>query len=175
MANDTPRDTAKKSPLWRKHWDEIEEEVRWAAAEVASWQLHQALERCESVIEVVLGAALYQQCYGFDGPFVIRPQADVMGGKYRVDFLMEKDEYLPGSLAIECDGHDFHERTKEQAARDRRRDRELTGAGFRVFRFTGSEIAKDPLACVQEILDYHTSCVLAAMSKEKAELAGETD
>ena len=36
-------------------------------------------------------------------------------------------------VVVECDGHDFHERTKEQAANDRERDRGLQGLGFSVF------------------------------------------
>jgi hypothetical protein len=56
-------------------------------------------------------------------------------------------------LIVECDGHDFHERTKEQARRDRSRDRYMTSLGFRVLRFTGSEIHRDAEACAQEISD----------------------
>ena len=33
---------------------------------------------------------------------------------------------------MECDGHDFHERTKEQASSDKKRDRSLQAAGFLV-------------------------------------------
>lgn len=56
-------------------------------------------------------------------------------------------------LAIECDGHDYHERTKEQAARDKSRDRALVAAGFSVLRFTGSEIWHRPDQCVDEICE----------------------
>ena len=48
-------------------------------------------------------------------------------------------------LVVECDGFDFHERTKEQASRDRRRDRALQRAGFKVYRYTGSDIWADAL------------------------------
>jgi hypothetical protein len=48
---------------------------------------------------------------------------------------------------IECDGHDYHERTKEQAAHDRARDREMQRLGYLVLRFTGSEIWRDPIGC----------------------------
>lgn len=41
------------------------------------------------------------------------------------------------SAVIECDGHEFHERTKRQAARDRSRDRAIQAFGYRIFRFTG--------------------------------------
>jgi hypothetical protein len=55
-------------------------------------------------------------------------------------------------LIVECDGHDFHERTKEQAARDRDRDRQAQLAGIEIFRFTGSEIWRDPLGCATQVL-----------------------
>lgn len=87
--------------------------------------------------------------------------------KYRVDFAItnervetQGDSYKdsmgymgPIRLCIECDGHEFHERTKEQAARDKRRDRELATAGWTVFRFTGSEIWKDPRGCVDQVME----------------------
>ena len=71
-------------------------------------------------------------------------------GRYRLDFAF----YHPSGskIAIECDGHDFHERTKEQAAHDKQRDRWLQSEGWIVLRFTGSEVYKDAHACVGEIL-----------------------
>jgi hypothetical protein len=54
-------------------------------------------------------------------------------------------------IAVECDGHDYHERTKEQAKRDRSRDRRLSMLGFRVARFTGSEIYRNPSRCAEEV------------------------
>lgn len=82
---------------------------------------------------------------------VIVPQFRV--GKYRVDFLV----LLPGryldttAFVIECDGHDFHEKTKAQAAKDKGRDRFLQAQGYHVFRFTGSEVYQDAKKCVDEI------------------------
>lgn len=53
-------------------------------------------------------------------------------------------------FAIELDGHDFHERTKEQAAKDKSRDRLLQTAGWKTLRFTGSEVFKSPFKCAVE-------------------------
>ncbi len=69
----------------------------------------------------------------------IFPQCQV--GPYRLDFLLAVA--MNGKrlwIAVECDGHDFHERTKKQAAHDKKRDRSIQAMGIRVFRFTGSEI-----------------------------------
>jgi hypothetical protein len=57
---------------------------------------------------------------------------------------------LSPCVAVELDGHDFHERTRAQASRDKSRDRKLTSDGWRVLRFTGSEVNRDPQACVRE-------------------------
>lgn len=76
---------------------------------------------------------------------------------YRVDFLVSKYSWREKKhkyLAIECDGHDFHERTKEQAKKDRSRDRKLQELGFTVFRFTGSEIWADPMSCARQVMDW---------------------
>ncbi len=83
--------------------------------------------------------------------FFCIPQAPVLD--YRADFVAGAYQYPAGGrVVIECDGHDFHERTKEQARHDRRRDRRMTAAGYRVLRFTGSEIYADAFACADEVL-----------------------
>ena len=59
---------------------------------------------------------------------------------YYVDFF-----FFNGSegIIIELDGHEFHEKTKDQAARDKKRDRVLQRSGYKVYHFTGSEIWND--------------------------------
>ena len=74
-------------------------------------------------------------------------------GKYRVDFLCSmvgtKQEYI-----IECDGHDFHEKTKEQAKYDKQRERYLVSQGYKVLRFSGSEIISDFERIKEELYDF---------------------
>lgn len=55
------------------------------------------------------------------------------------------------SVVVEVDGHDFHERTKEQARKDRKRDRLMLRNGLYVLRYTGSEVFRDADAVVTEI------------------------
>lgn len=55
-------------------------------------------------------------------------------------------------LVVECDGHNFHDRTKEQASSDRARDRAMAFEGLQVFRFTGSDIFRNPTKCAREAL-----------------------
>ena len=81
---------------------------------------------------------------------IVFPQLKI--DAYRVDFfLFYRQGDTEHRIVIECDGHDFHERTKEQAQKDRSRDRWMTAQGLPVLRFTGAEIWKDPAACVGEI------------------------
>lgn len=86
--------------------------------------------------------------------------SQVSHGPYRLDFLFGAvlyDEIGPRAqclLAVECDGHAYHERTKEQAAHDRTRDRALQADGLAVFRFTGSQLYNDPLGCAAEIYSF---------------------
>lgn len=100
-------------------------------------------------------------------------------GKYRVDVLaiLERHEgkkteihsretEIYAKLIIELDGHDYHERTKEQAKRDRSRDRAFTKSGYEVLRFTGSEVYNQPVECVEEADSYLT---------EQAELVVEEE
>lgn len=90
---------------------------------------------------------------------ILRPQAVI--GDYRVDFLIHAAALAQDGnigrwrrLVVECDGHDFHERTKEQAAKDRSRDRWLTSNDYDVFRFTGSELWRDPMGCAEQVTDW---------------------
>lgn len=85
------------------------------------------------------------------------PQAHI--GAMRVDFMIiSRFANETRKCVVECDGHDFHERTKEQAERDRSRDRKLQAVGFRVFRFTGREINRSAFSCAKEVLDWATNC-----------------
>lgn len=77
----------------------------------------------------------------------IAPQHRV--GRFIVDLAMQGAN--GPKIAVECDGHDYHERTKEQAAYDRYRDRYITSRGWLVARFTGSEIYHDAHGCVDQI------------------------
>lgn len=70
----------------------------------------------------------------------------------RVDFLIKvKHSGKEINVVVECDGHDFHEKTKEQAQKDKSRDRFLVSKGYYVFRFTGSEIYRNARIVSEEV------------------------
>jgi len=98
-------------------------------------------------------------------------------GKYRLDFainfihaIVNCSEYsifrgheidifahFPDPLlGIEIDGHQWHEKTKEQARYDKERERRLVAAGWKILRFTGSEVFNDPHTCVTEAVECAT-------------------
>lgn len=93
-----------------------------------------------------------------DGLYVFPQHEITLSKKYRVDFLLlTNDRNRKGiirKLVVECDGHDFHERTKEQARNDKSRDRDFVAAGFTVMRFTGSEIHNGASECANQALAF---------------------
>lgn len=85
----------------------------------------------------------------------IAPQYKIISDSkvYYSDFLISLSP--PGyKLIVEIDGHEFHEKTKEQAQRDRERERAIKREGYDIIRFTGSEIYRNPDKAVYETLLY---------------------
>lgn len=98
------------------------------------------------------GGVIFDEPPGaMDQWFFVLKQAQV--GAYRADFVIGLVEFPDAQrIVIECDGHDYHERTKEQASHDRKRDRYMQSAGYKVFRFTGSDLFRDAIACAEEVV-----------------------
>lgn len=72
---------------------------------------------------------------------------------YAVDaYHMECEVPFP-KIAIEVDGHDFHERTKEQVAYRDKRDRDLQVDGWIVFHVSGSAFYRNPEKLVRELIE----------------------
>ena len=126
-----------------------------AAMLCALWLQAARLGMRTHVSERGLDALRRFQPDGYTESFVlyVHPQCPI--GGYVADFVLVLAYYSAGvggevqraECVVECDGHDFHERTKEQAAHDRKRDREMQMDGWKVFRFTGSEIHANPMRC----------------------------
>lgn len=91
------------------------------------------------------------------------------GHSYRLDFEIRDKSWYRGvpaidqamrlgipvtKIAVEVDGHEFHEKTREQVAHRNRRDRDLQTDGWKVFHFSGAEIVRDPKRCATEVLTY---------------------
>lgn len=99
----------------------------------------------------VAGEGIYE-------PLRVYPQVGF--GLFTLDFVLVRidvfEETTEGIVVVECDGHDYHERTREQASRDKRKDRELQAEGLDIFRFSGSDICRDAAGCAKETLNHLT-------------------
>lgn len=89
--------------------------------------------------------------------YSLHPQFSIEVGSrtYIADFYVEFDNCnCDLKLTIECDGHDFHEKTKEQVSHDNERQLAIKSAGYDVIRFSGSQIVKNPLKCALDAIKY---------------------
>jgi len=140
---------------WRKLNPAVQREIIGITLADAA-MLVRTLGPCESVLEQLLAAHLLSvaRTVALVEEVTVEPQHEVetSAGRFRVDFLVRgRVEGRPVRLAVECDGHTYHDKTKEQAARDRQRDRALKLAGYDVIRFAGTEILEDPEECALEV------------------------
>ncbi|HEX7065890.1 MAG TPA: DUF559 domain-containing protein [Bacillales bacterium] len=130
-------------------------------------ELQGITEFCRSPIEKMLAIPLYDSVERskwnhFGDIFDISPQVEVDtgGNKYTVDFMVrfgiqdpEGKNHIFHDFVIECDGHEFHEKTKEQVSKDKQRERDLMKKGYIVIRFSGSDIHNTPEYCAHEAMD----------------------
>lgn len=77
----------------------------------------------------------------------LAPELQVEIAPFRVDFA-----FADARLVVEVDGFAFHDRTHEQAQRDRARDRALVSDGWRVVRFTAVEVFANARRCAGEVV-----------------------
>lgn len=120
---------------------------------------------CESPIEIIFKLAydLILDDLGFpDIPIYPQESICVEDKFYRVDFLFDTsmcetdrfDDVDIKRLVIECDGHEYHNSTKEQVAKGNERDLDLKNAGYDVIHFSGSQIYDKPFACACKTIKY---------------------
>lgn len=123
---------------------------------------------CKSPIEQIFNVAFditTFKNYDYDCRFGVElyPQyrISVNNKNYCVDFLFDSElledcekEIKPYKLVIECDGHNYHQKNKQQVANDNERDYNLKSAGYDVLHFSGSQIYKNPLGCAEQAYNY---------------------
>lgn len=100
--------------------------------------------------------------------FFLFPQEKVQidNKTYYADFMFKADEYLTKlilgkeirnynyKLIIECDGYEFHQKTRQQVQKDNEREYDLKMAGYEILRFSGSQIYNEPLKCAEDTYNY---------------------
>lgn len=96
---------------------------------------------------------------------------EVEGRGYRLDFVFEPERGGPfdsligpqcPKIALELDGHEFHEKTKEQVTYRNRRDRDLQVSGWVVLHVSGSEFNRDAEQVTIEVWERVSSLFWAA-------------
>lgn len=87
---------------------------------------------------------------------------EINSERFRLDFsvvlldeglqkVIDAGLFVWPKIAVEVDGHAFHERTPEQVALRDRRDRLLQQDGWQVFHYSFNEFTTDPERCVEEV------------------------
>jgi hypothetical protein len=103
---------------------------------------------------------VYQQQSGFiDRAVICQPQYKVDAGikKLQVDFRLSwRDPVMPALPPIlyfvELDSFQWHDRTLQEFIKGKRRMRVLQRKGARAYAFAGSEVWRNALACVFEVV-----------------------
>lgn len=160
-------------------WNDLEDDsYKNKMCETAQINLHgntcdfklsmiESLADTESPIEQVMAIEL-ARIGAVDNFYYFNPKIDVLGlekqaviecesKKYRVDFLIPVCYRINGSqhlkqFVIECDGYEYHERTKKQINARNERDRILNRNGYIVLHYSGSEIIKSGVSCARDVV-----------------------
>lgn len=135
--------------------------------------LFESVLDCESPMEQLLAIEMERlgihEIANFN-PFVMvneflnQGEINIEGKTYYADFLIgvsyfkkvgSKFEFdFSKNIVIEVDGHDFHQKTKEQVEHDNKRERALQKAGYEVIRFSGTEVYHKAYKCANEVLSF---------------------
>jgi len=117
------------------------------------------LRKAESALEERMFAALC--ACGFNttkgspqrlGDLLQQHEVRTSAGTFRLDYAVVRTVGRRRvRVAVELDGHEFHQKTKEQVERDHRRSRALAKAGWTVLRYAGSEVWRDAGACALDV------------------------
>lgn len=152
--------------------DSVKDHVRQAAEaagglilERTMGRLEEIVREAESPIEAIflIWWRVMADVVGIDRSLTLWPQfgfAPINGRNYRADFAIwptNLDEITDDTpfncVVVELDGHDYHERTKEQVIERNQRDRDFQEKGYVVLHFSGSEIHRDPDKVFLAVLD----------------------
>ena len=164
----------------RSHIPRAVDYARTVLASYYEESLAKVVAGAESPIEAVF--MLWWDVYSRIIPHVrehleLHPQfgfAPINGRNYRADFVVWPRclDYMSGSpyraVVVELDGHDFHERTKEQVAARNQRDRDLQDKNYIVRHFSGSELFRSPGEVLNDVITVALEQVPAHMAHEKA-------
>jgi hypothetical protein len=86
-----------------------------------------------------------------DRTFALVPQLNIADvGRVDLAIFTPQISVEHPLIVVECDGHQFHERTPEQASKDRKRIRALQRLGVTALPFTGTDVVRDSIEAAFE-------------------------
>lgn len=149
-----------------------DDKIREARAIASDGILEPLLRRCESPIERLFMCAVLQHpartCiyagrkkkneFRYICEWEIKSRIILVAqqwhhGPSRFDFaFMQGEDGI--YVDVELDGAEWHDADENQVMRDRQRDRALQVEGWRVFRFSGSEVYTDVNKCLGEVVGF---------------------
>ena len=142
---------------------ELAERLKWMKSKIAKDYEKSVISKINfhnvtSPIEQIFLMEWEYHSIGKKYEVTLLPQASLNTNKgtYIIDFVVSKkiSKSQTMRIAIELDGHEFHEKNKSQVMADERRERAIVTEGLPVLRFSGSEIVRNPRSCVVEIAEY---------------------
>lgn len=162
-----------KTEFFQKHANAaLERRLEYVRLEFIQ-RLYGNISNTESPLEAAFVAAYMalEECDWCSITWRTQYAVEVEGRGYRLDFVFEPERY--GSLksligpqcpkiALELDGHEYHEKTKEQVTYRNRRDRDLQSDGWTVLHVSGSEFNADPEKVTREVYQRVSSLLWAA-------------
>lgn len=113
-------------------------------------------EFTEEQIQDILSYCFIRKTFEFNS-YHITPQAAfpnlrIDNKSIRVDFYIWVPNDPSVKIVVECDGFEFH-KTKSSFINDKQRDRLFQLNGYRVIRYSGSEIYNDPVEVSSNLFD----------------------
>lgn len=152
----------------------------WAAGVEGNLEYEMEEGKIKSPIEQMFYVAWQYGCEGNDDCTL---DAQHKVGKFKCDFsvmlldhfvnheyrftlkeLEQLDKELP-KIVIELDGHQWHEKHASQVEKDKQRERFIVSQGYKVYRFSGWEVFRNPLDCVSEVRDQVREIIRLAKKK----------
>jgi very-short-patch-repair endonuclease len=98
---------------------------------------------CTSFIEDKIHKSLKQENINSERQYFVYDTEE----PYCLDFAVFCKD---GKINVECDGEKYHS-SKQEIAKDRTRNNDLTSSGWSILRFSGKEINSDTKSCIRQI------------------------
>jgi very-short-patch-repair endonuclease len=117
----------------------------------------------ESVLEAMFDAAWFSHEHlandAFEIGFTPQLEVSILGQVFRLDRAYVGDKV---KIAVELDGHAFHERTRDQVARRNTRDLALAADGWLVIHLSWDQVNLDPIESARAVREAIIDAIVRA-------------